>query len=122
MASGWTGLPVPNFPGGCWSSRRIRFCSTLSIRDNILPGAPGASDEDLRRTLDKLALGPWLATLADGLETPVGQRGEPLSVGERQLVALARTAVADPDLVVLDEATSGVDPATDAAVRAPWPR
>ena len=72
---------------------------------------------DLRRTLDKLALGPWLATLADGLETPVGQRGERLSVGERQLVALARTAVADPDLVVLDEATSGVDPATDVAVQ-----
>ena len=70
------------------------------------------------RDLDTLGLTDWCAALPAGLETPVGLRGDLLSVGERQLVALARTALADPDLVVLDEATSGVDPATDVAVQA----
>ena len=69
------------------------------------------------RILDGLGLGGWFATLPDGLATPVGLRGERLSAGERQLVALARTALADPDLVVFDEATSGIDPATDVAVQ-----
>ncbi|MET9028543.1 ABC transporter ATP-binding protein, partial [Nocardia sp. NPDC004168] len=55
--------------------------------------------------------------LPQGLETPVGQRGEALSAGERQLVALARTALVDPDLLVLDEATSGVDAGTDVRVQ-----
>jgi putative ABC transport system ATP-binding protein len=59
----------------------------------------------------------WFATLPDGLQTPVGLRGERLSAGELQLVALARTALAGPDLVVLDEATSCIDPVTDAAVQ-----
>ena len=68
--------------------------------------------------LDRLGLGDWLETLPEGLDTQVGLRGERLSVGERQLVALARTALVDPDLVILDEATSGVDPGTDVAVQA----
>lgn len=52
-----------------------------------------------------------------GLLTPVGQRGESLSAGERQLVALARAYMADPDLLVLDEATSAVDPATEVRIQ-----
>ena len=59
----------------------------------------------------------WLAGLPEGRDSRVGLRGERLSVGERQLVALARTAPADPDLIILDEATSGIDPATDVAVQ-----
>ena len=54
-----------------------------------------------------------MATLDAGVLTAVGQRGESLSAGERQLVAVARAYVADPDLLVLDEATSAVDPATE---------
>ena len=55
-----------------------------------------------------------MASLPDGLDTPVGQRGESLSAGERQLVALVRASLADPDLLVLDEATSAVDPQTES--------
>lgn len=89
-----------------------------SLGDNVRLGSPGATDADVLRVLDALRLTDWLAALPDGLATAVGLRGERLSVGERQLVALARTALVDPDLVVLDEATSGVDPATDVAVQA----
>ncbi|MER7279095.1 ABC transporter ATP-binding protein [Dactylosporangium sp. NPDC000244] len=88
-----------------------------TVGENIRLGCPAATDADAVRVLHELGVGDWYATLPDGLATEVGLRGERLSVGERQLVALARTALADPDLVVLDEATSGVDPATDAAVQ-----
>ncbi|MFT4286159.1 ABC transporter ATP-binding protein [Nocardioides sp.] len=93
------------------------FLFDLSVADNIALGRPGATREDVLAALDRVGLGDWALGLAAGLDTPAGPRGERLSVGERQLVALARTALADPDLLVLDEATSGVDPATDVAVQ-----
>jgi ATP-binding cassette subfamily B protein len=64
----------------------------------------------------ELGLSDWVADLPDGLETKVGQRGEALSAGERQLVAIARAYLAQPDLLVLDEATSAVDPATEVRI------
>jgi ABC-type multidrug transport system fused ATPase/permease subunit len=88
-----------------------------SLGHNIKLGVPEASDLDVLRILTELGLADWFATLRQGLGTVVGFRGERLSVGERQLVALARTALVDPDLLILDEATSGVDPATDVAVQ-----
>lgn len=93
------------------------FLFDLSVRDNIALGRVGATSEDVWAALESIGLTTWAAGLSDGLDTLAGPRGERLSVGERQLIALARTALADPDLVVLDEATSGVDPATDAAVQ-----
>ncbi len=93
------------------------FLFDATIGANIRLGRPAATDEDLIGVLDRLGLHEWFTALPRGLETPAGQRGERLSVGERQLVALARTALADPDLIVLDEATSGIDPVTDAAVQ-----
>jgi len=88
-----------------------------TLAQNVELGSPGATDAQVLAILRRLGVHEWFATLPGGLQTPVGLRGERLSVGERQLVALARTALADPDLVVLDEATSGIDPATDVAVQ-----
>ncbi len=87
-----------------------------SIGDNVLMGKPDATRDELDEAFAILGLDDWLAEIGDGLDTPVGERGGALSVGERQLVTLARAAVADPDLLVLDEATSSVDPATEVRI------
>jgi putative ABC transport system ATP-binding protein len=87
-----------------------------TIADNVRMGRPEASDDDLRKAFDRLGLTEWLDELGNGLATPVGERGGALSVGERQLVTLVRAAIADPDLLVLDEATSAVDPATEVRI------
>ncbi|MET1038354.1 MAG: ABC transporter ATP-binding protein [Aeromicrobium sp.] len=92
------------------------FLFDASIAENILLGVRGDAAA-LGEIVESLGLLPWLATLPDGVDTRVGVRGDRLSAGARQLVALARTALVDPDLLVLDEATSGVDPATDVRVQ-----
>jgi ABC-type multidrug transport system fused ATPase/permease subunit len=88
-----------------------------TIGANVRFARPSLTDEELLAAFDELGLGDWLAGLPEGLQTSVGERGEALSVGERQLVALARAYVADPDLLVLDEATSAVDPATEVRLQ-----
>jgi putative ABC transport system ATP-binding protein len=93
------------------------FLFDAPLLDNIRFGRPLATDDDVRLALTELGLDEWLAGLPRGLLTEVGQRGESLSAGERQLVALARAYLADPDLLVLDEATSAVDPATEVRVQ-----
>jgi ATP-binding cassette subfamily B protein len=89
------------------------FLFDATLRDNLLYGRKGATDADLLSAVDDLGLRDWFDTLPSGLDTQVGQRGESMSAGERQLVALIRSALADPGLIVLDEATSAVDPATE---------
>ncbi len=94
------------------------FLFDTTICDNIRYGRPGATRGDAEAALVQLGLGSWISTLSAGIDTEVGERGGRLSAGERQLVALARAQVADPGLLILDEATSSVDPETEEALSA----
>lgn len=93
------------------------FLFDASVADNVRFARPEINDEDLALAFAELGLADWVENLPQGMHTTVGERGEALSVGERQLVALARAYVADPDLLVLDEATSAVDPATEVRLQ-----
>ena len=106
--------------------RSLRTCITVvpqegylfagTILDNIRIGRPDASDAEVRAALSSLGLLDRFEALPEGLSTEVHERGSRLSAGERQLVSLARAALADPGVLVLDEATSSLDPGTEVLV------
>lgn len=92
------------------------FLFAGTVRENIRLGRLGASADDVDAAVDALGLRWWVERLPRGLDTEAGERGDSLSVGERQLVALVRAQVSDPGLLILDEATSAVDPETERAL------
>jgi ATP-binding cassette subfamily B protein len=87
-----------------------------TIADNVRLAEPEASDEAVLHALGQIGARERFESLSDGIHTDVQSRGVRLSAGERQLVGIARVALADPAVIVLDEATSSLDPATEAAV------
>ena len=89
-----------------------------TVRDNLLIAKPDASEGELLTALDNIGLRERFESLPEGLDTEVRERGSRLSAGERQLVALSRAALIDPAVLVLDEATSNLDPGTEMLVEA----
>jgi putative ABC transport system ATP-binding protein len=116
------GVPLDNVPLAQLRSRvafvpQEGFLFDDTIANNVRYGQPGATDAEVFTAFHELDLGDWLAGLPAGLDTQVGERGGAMSAGERQLVALVRAWIGSPDLLVLDEATSAVDPSLDVALR-----
>jgi ABC-type multidrug transport system fused ATPase/permease subunit len=84
-----------------------------SVRDNLTFFDPATSDQKILAALEDLGLSEWVAGLPYGLDTPLKAGGQGLSAGEAQLLAFARVFLKDPGLVILDEASSRLDPATE---------
>ena len=92
------------------------FLFSGTLRENLAYAKPGASDDELWNVLSVMGIAEWVRSLPDQLDTEVRERGSRFSAGERQLVALARAFLADPSIIVLDEATSNLDPETEEKV------
>jgi ABC-type multidrug transport system fused ATPase/permease subunit len=93
------------------------FLFSGTVSDNIRYSRPEASDDEVCAAAMRISNGDWLAALPDGLNTDVGERGANLSMGQRQLVALARVLLKDPAIFILDEATASVDPFTETQIQ-----
>ena len=89
------------------------FLFSGTVMENIRYAAPGVPEDEMLKLANQIGDGEWLETLPDGLHTEVGERGNRLSMGQRQLVALMRVLVQNPAIFILDEATASIDPFTE---------
>lgn len=92
---------------------QVPFLFSGTVADNIRYAMPGVPEAEMLKLARKIGDGEWLETLPEGLQTPVGERGNRLSMGQRQLVALMRVLVQNPAIFILDEATASIDPFTE---------
>lgn len=105
-----TGLPLEELRSRIALVTQERHVFAASLRDNVALAAPGSGDEDVLEALAAVDARDWALALPEGLDTPVGENGLTLSAAQAQQVALARLVLADPHTLVLDEATSLLDP------------
>lgn len=96
---------------------QVPFLFDGTVADNIRYGSPHITNEEINHYAHLVGEGEWLETLPEGLESPVGERGSRLSMGQRQLVALMRVLVQKPRIFILDEATASVDPFTESQIQ-----
>jgi ABC-type multidrug transport system fused ATPase/permease subunit len=94
------------------------FLFSASLRDNIAYARPEAGDDEVAAAAERAGLGGVIDDLPDGLDTLVGERGHTLSGGQRQRVAIARALLAEPRILILDDATSSVDATTESQIKA----
>lgn len=92
------------------------FLFNGTLMENVRLARPDATDDDIVAAMDSIGILDRFAILPEGLDTEVRERGSRFSAGEKQLISLARAALADPEILVLDEATSSLDPGTEAIV------
>lgn len=89
-----------------------------TVRENLLMGNPDATEEQIRKAIATVSAEEVIAHLENGLDTDVGEGGDLLSTGEKQLISFARAILADPRILILDEATASVDTMTEAKIQA----
>ncbi|TDD12244.1 ABC transporter ATP-binding protein [Nonomuraea deserti] len=111
------GLDLPAYRRQIGAVPQAPFLFSGTVADNIRYPRPEASDDDVLAAASAVGGGDWVDALPHGLQTDVGEHGRALSMGQRQLVALARLLIQDPAIVVLDEATASVDPLTEAQIQ-----
>ncbi len=110
-------LDLPDYRNQLGIVSQVPFLFAGTVAENIRYGRPEATDAEIETFARKIGDGEWLETLPDGLNSEVGERGNRLSMGQRQLVALTRVLVQNPRIFILDEATASVDPFTESQIQ-----
>ena len=96
---------------------QVPFLFSGTVSDNIRYALPDAEEGEIDTAANHIGNGDWVDVLQNGLQTEIGEEGRGLSMGQRQLVALARVLIQDPSIIILDEATASVDPLTEAQIQ-----
>jgi len=110
-------LDLPTYRSHLGMVTQSPFLFDGSVMENIRYGKANASNEEVIRVAREIGGGDWIDSLPNGLETEVGERGGSLSMGQRQLVALARVQLQEPSIFILDEATASIDPFTETLIQ-----